>query len=184
MAVVVGKTARQRCHLSEPQNPADPPTDIAGSDPLTGIAGIGPATAEGFARAGITTAAQMRAIGADGAYAAWLRASNPPHFIGYYALAMALQGRPWNDCRGAEKSALRAKFDALKAQNGPGLAARPQKGRPENEAAPGMDAVRSIEAALDQLGLGLRRAVPPQRRASAGSGSGAAQPTSSRPEKK
>lgn len=188
MAVVVGKTARQRCNLSEPQNPGDPPTGIAGADPLIGIAGIGPATAEGFARAGITTAAQMRAIGADGAYAAWLRASNPPHFIGYYALVMALQGRPWNDCRGAEKSALRAKFDALKAQNGPSLAARPQKGRPENEAAPGMDVVRNIEAALDQLGLGLRREMPPQTQASnsasASASAGAAQPTSSRPEKK
>ncbi len=29
---------------------------------------------------------------------------------------MALQGRPWNDCKGAEKAALRAQFDALKAE--------------------------------------------------------------------
>jgi hypothetical protein len=28
---------------------------------------------------------------------------------------MALQGRPWNDCKGAEKTALRKSFDALKA---------------------------------------------------------------------
>jgi DNA transformation protein and related proteins len=32
---------------------------------------------------------------------------------------MGLQGRPWNDCRGAEKKALRQRFDALKAQVGP-----------------------------------------------------------------
>ena len=28
---------------------------------------------------------------------------------------MALQGRPWNDCKGAEKDALRVRFDAIKA---------------------------------------------------------------------
>ena len=28
---------------------------------------------------------------------------------------MGLQGRPWNDCKGDEKKALRARFDALKA---------------------------------------------------------------------
>lgn len=108
--------------------------------PITEISGIGPATAEGFARAGITSAEAMRAMGADAAYAAWLRAGNPPHFIGYYALVMALQGRPWNDCRGAEKEALRAKFDALKA-----AAPSKEKGH------------LAIEAALDEIGLGLRR---------------------------
>ena len=91
--------------------------------PLTDIAGIGPATAEGFLRAGISDAEVLRAMGADAAYGAWLAAGNPPHFIGYYALVMALQGRPWNDCRGAEKDALRARFDALKS--GAGLRARP-----------------------------------------------------------
>lgn len=108
--------------------------------PLTDIPGIGPATAEGFARAGITSAEHMRTMGADAAYAAWLKAGNPPHFIGYYALVMALQGRPWNDCRGAEKDALRVKFDALKAG-----VARNEKGH------------LAIEAALDEIGLGLRR---------------------------
>jgi hypothetical protein len=42
-----------------------------------------------------------------------------PHFIGYYALHMALQGRPWNDCKGAEKDALRTRFDALLASDTP-----------------------------------------------------------------
>lgn len=109
--------------------------------PLTEISGIGPATAEGFLRAGIPDAESLREIGADAAYTAWLRAGNPPHFIGYYALVMALQGRPWNDCRGAEKDALRAKFDAIKA------AARGAnaKDRPD------------IEAVLDEIGLGMRR---------------------------
>jgi hypothetical protein len=48
---------------------------------------------------------------------------------------MALQGRPWNDCAGAEKAALRARFDALKAREMP-------KGRPD-----------ALEAALDALGV-------------------------------
>jgi DNA transformation protein len=31
-------------------------------------------------------------------------------------LVMGLQGRPWNDCQGDEKKALRVTFDAIKAQ--------------------------------------------------------------------
>ncbi len=31
---------------------------------------------------------------------------------------MALQGRPWNDCKGDEKKALRVRFDALVAETG------------------------------------------------------------------
>ncbi len=83
--------------------------------PVSTIPNIGPATQAAFVRAGITSAEDLRAIGADAAYLRWLKAGLPPHFIGYYALVMGLQGRPWNDCRGAEKQALRARFDALKA---------------------------------------------------------------------
>jgi hypothetical protein len=46
-----------------------------------------------------------------------LASGTPPHFIGYYVLVMALQGRPWNDCKGDEKTALRARFDAIKADS-------------------------------------------------------------------
>ncbi len=115
--------------------------------PLTDIAGIGPATAEGFLRAGIPDAETLIEIGADAAYSAWLVAGNPPHFIGYYALVMALQGRPWNDCRGAEKDALRIRFDAIKA-----AARAPAAG------SAGQDKGRlRLEAALDEIGVGLRR---------------------------
>ena len=111
--------------------------------PLTDISGIGPATAEGFARAGIPDAETLIEIGADAAYSAWLAAGNPPHFIGYYALVMALQGRPWNDCKGAEKTALRRRFDALCADRGaPG--GTTEKGR------------LRLEAALDAFGLRKR----------------------------
>jgi hypothetical protein len=56
----------------------------------------------------------LRALGPDLAYAQLLRSGTRPHFIGYYALVMGLQGRPWNDSNGAEKAALRARFDAIK----------------------------------------------------------------------
>lgn len=101
-------------------------------DPVSTIRNLGPASDAGFARAGITSAEQLRELGADAAYKRLLAAGTRPHFIGYYALVMGLQGRPWNDCQGAEKAALREKFDGLKAT---------KKGRSE------------IEAALDILGV-------------------------------
>ena len=84
---------------------------------LSTIRNIGPAFEEAFIKVGITTAEQLRAIGADAAYGKLMEAGSRPHFIGYYVLHMALQGRPWNDCKGAEKAALRKSFDALKAKS-------------------------------------------------------------------
>lgn len=83
---------------------------------LTSIRNIGPAFATALQGVGINTAEDLREIGADAAYGQLLAAGNKPHFIGYYVLHMALQGRPWNDCKGEEKKALRKSFDALKAQ--------------------------------------------------------------------
>ena len=90
---------------------------------------------QAFAAVGITTAEQLREIGADAAYERLLAAGTRPHFIGYYVIHMALQGRPWTDCRGAEKAALRQKFDAL-------------KGKAARTTPPG------IETELDRLGVG------------------------------
>ncbi len=104
------------------------------AEPVSSIRNLGPASDAGFKRAGITSAEQVRALGADKAYAMLLSAGTQPHFIGYYALAMGLQGRPWNDCQGAEKAALRGKFDKIKAKY-------TKKDRSE------------IEAALDFLGV-------------------------------
>jgi DNA transformation protein and related proteins len=104
-------------------------------EPVSSIRNLGPATEAAFARAGITSAEQLREMGADAAYGALLAAGERPHFIGYYVLVMGLQGRPWNDCAGAEKDALRARFDALKAAHAP---------------AAGLD---GIEAILDQIGV-------------------------------
>lgn len=99
-------------------------------DDLTSIPNIGPATARALMAAGVTDAFMLRAMGADAAYAAMIGNGERAHFIGYYVLHMALQGRLWNDCKGDEKAALRRRFDALVA------------------AAPA-----GIEAALDEIGL-------------------------------
>jgi len=64
---------------------------------------------------GIHSADALRALGADETYKRLLESGMRPHFIGYYVLVMGLQGRPWNDCKGEEKKALRKRFDAIKA---------------------------------------------------------------------
>lgn len=128
-----------------------------GSRPVSAIPNLGPASEAEFARAGIHSAEALVALGPDAAYLQLLLSGTRPHFIGYYAMVMGLQGRPWNDCRGPEKTALRARFDAIKAR-----AAAKDEGRSR------------LEAALAEIGL-----LPPRGRGVEGD-----QPTSSRPEKK
>lgn len=102
--------------------------------PVSSIPNLGPASEAAFARAGITSAEEIREMGADAAYTRLLQSGAAPHFIGYYVLVMGLQGRPWNDCQGAEKKALRQRFDMLKAQVGSNPASK-------------------LEAALDAIGV-------------------------------
>ena len=83
------------------------------TDPVSSIPNLGPASEAAFARAGIHSAQELRALGADEGYRRLLLSGSQPHFIGYYVLVMGLQGRPWNDCKGEEKKALRKRFDAL-----------------------------------------------------------------------
>ncbi|MBQ4827074.1 TfoX/Sxy family protein [Leisingera sp. HS039] len=85
--------------------------------PISSIRNLGPAYEEACHRAGISSAEDLRAIGADAAYAKLLKTGTRPHFIGYYVLVMALQGRPWNDCKGKEKEELRQRFDEIKASS-------------------------------------------------------------------
>ncbi|GGH19336.1 TfoX C-terminal domain-containing protein [Cribrihabitans marinus] len=96
-------------------------------DPVSSIRNLGPAYEAACARAGIHSARDLRALGADVAYARLLGTGMKPHFIGYYVLVMGLQGRPWNDCKGKEKAALRKRFDAINSAATPatthGLAA-------------------------------------------------------------
>ena len=106
--------------------------------PVSSIPNLGPATEAAFAKAGIHSAEELRALGPDEAYRRLLANGTAPHFIGYYVLVMGLQGRPWNDCQGDEKAALRVRFDAIKTS---------MKGKGRSE----------IEAALDFLGVVERR---------------------------
>lgn len=89
------------------------------ADPVSTIRNLGPASDAAFALAGIKTADALRALGPDAAYEKLLIAGTRPHFIGYYAMVMGLQGRPWNDCQGAEKTELRARFDTIVAKVSP-----------------------------------------------------------------
>jgi len=104
------------------------------SEPVSSIRNLGPAHEAACARAGIRSAEEVRELGADATYARLLQTGLKPHFIGYYVLVMGLQGRPWNDCKGAEKQALRVRFDALKAGSW-------DKGRSD------------LEAALNRIGV-------------------------------
>lgn len=109
--------------------------------PLTSINSIGPATATAMQRAGIPDAETLRALGADAAYRKLLDSGEKPHFIWYYVLVMALQGRPWNDCKGAEKIALRARFDQIVAEAKAARLTRTDLLHPD------------LESALDLLGV-------------------------------
>lgn len=80
---------------------------------------LGPASDIFFARAGIHTAKDLYSLGPDEAYYRALKAGGTPHFIGYYAMVMGLQGRPWNDCQGSEKQALQKRFEVIKARLSP-----------------------------------------------------------------
>jgi hypothetical protein len=86
------------------------------STPISSIRNLGPSMETALNGVGIQSAETLREIGADTAYRRLLSGGSRPHFIGYYVLVMALQGRPWNDCMGAEKRALRKRFDAIKAE--------------------------------------------------------------------
>lgn len=108
--------------------PLDAP---ATEDPISAIRNLGPATEAAFIAIGITTASQLRAIGADEAYRRLLLAGHRPHFIAYYVMVMGLQDRAWNAAKGAEKDALRAAFDAIKAS----VVGTKEKGRSDLEAA-------------------------------------------------
>lgn len=102
--------------------------------PISSIRNLGPAMEAAFAQAGVQSAEELRTLGTDAAYAKLLANGTRPHFIAYYVIEMGLQGRPWNDCQGAEKQALRARFDGLVATH------KPQK-------------PAGIERILDEIGV-------------------------------
>jgi hypothetical protein len=101
---------------------------------ISTIRNLGPAIESELIKAGVPDAETLRALGAHEAYRRLLTHGTRPHFIGYYVLHMALQGRPWNDCKGTEKDALRESFDALKAETTP-------------------EPLSGLEKALDEIGV-------------------------------
>ncbi|MEM8793752.1 MAG: TfoX/Sxy family DNA transformation protein [Pseudomonadota bacterium] len=86
------------------------------TEPVSAIRNLGPKSVESFARAGLHSAEEVYALGADETYRRLLAAGSRPHFIMYYALVMGLQDRAWNDLDPAEKAALRDRFDAIVAE--------------------------------------------------------------------
>lgn len=111
------------------------------SEPVSSIRNLGPAMDATCAKIGIHSADELRALGADETYKRLLMSGVRPHFIGYYVLHMGLQGRPWNDCKGDEKKALRKTFDAIKAEVAQSADAAPT----------------GIERILDEIGVGEKR---------------------------
>lgn len=107
--------------------------------PISSIRNLGPATEEAFAKAGLHSAEDLYELGPDAAYLRLLQSGAQPHFIWYYVLVMGLQGRPWNDCKGAEKETLRRRFDQIKAQ----AAATPSKEKDRSR----------MEAVFNEIGL-------------------------------
>lgn len=105
---------------------------------ISTIKNLGPVMEAQFNDAGVMTAEELRGMGADAGYARLLENGYRPHFIGYYVLHMGLQGRPWNDCKGDEKRALRVTFDAIKAKHKPATKSE-------------------LDAFMDQIGLIDRR---------------------------
>ena len=89
------------------------------TSPISSIRNLGPAMEQAFGKVGITSAEQLRDLGTDAAYRMLLENGQRPHFIGYYVIEMGLQGRPWNDCKGKEKDALRVRFDKIKSTLSP-----------------------------------------------------------------
>ena len=110
------------------------------ANPISSIRNLEPAVEESFASAGITSAEELCEMGADAGYLRLLQSGSRPQFIAYYALVMGLHGGSWNDLDDTEKAALRIRFDALKAQ----VSTR--------------SAPAGIEAVLDRIGVGTRRA--------------------------
>ncbi|MEL6768611.1 MAG: TfoX/Sxy family DNA transformation protein [Pseudomonadota bacterium] len=118
--------------------------------PVDSIRNLGTAMAAAFARAGITKAAEIEALGADAAYARLIAAGERPHILAFQAVALGLEGRHWNSAEAAEKAALRARYDALRR----GEAPAPRRDSGQTDAHRRSTRLSAeMEAQLDSLGL-------------------------------
>ena len=97
--------------------------------------------------AGIGSAEELIALGADAAYARLLATGARPHFAMFWALVFAIQDRPWTDLGAEEKAVLRARFEAVRAAAAPAAGSR-----------------SALEAALDRLGVGQPTSSRPEKK--------------------
>lgn len=86
------------------------------NDKVSSIRNLGPKMEVAFNAIGIYDAQTIRALGADESYQRLLNNGFSPHFIGYYALVMGLQNRPWNDCTATENKPFARALILLKAK--------------------------------------------------------------------
>ncbi|MEO1318773.1 MAG: TfoX/Sxy family DNA transformation protein [Pseudomonadota bacterium] len=112
--------------------------------PVSAIRNLGAAMEAAFAKAGITTAEELEALGADAAYASLIATGHRPHILAFQAVALGLEGRHWNSADSAEKAALRTRYEAIRA------------GKPATASGRSKSVSTSLEAELDRLGLGRR----------------------------
>ncbi|MEL7215032.1 MAG: TfoX/Sxy family DNA transformation protein [Pseudomonadota bacterium] len=83
------------------------------SRPVSALRNIGPALAASFAKAGITTAEEIEALGPDAAFMELVGAGRHLHFMGYMALWLGLQDRDFRDIASEERERLRTHYDTL-----------------------------------------------------------------------
>ncbi len=115
--------------------------------PPSALRNLGPKLEAAFAKAGITTAEELIAMGPEAAYAQLLTTGMRPHFAVFWALTFAIQDRPWSDLGSEEKGVLRARFDAV-------VAARA-----------GRDAGwEAVERELDRFGVGQPTISRPEKK--------------------
>ena len=82
------------------------------TDPVSTIRNLGPRSEEAFARAGLHSADQVRAIGADAAYARLLATGTRPHFIGYGS-CLAEHSREWHKALFCNEKQVLEKFQTF-----------------------------------------------------------------------
>jgi len=82
---------------------------------ISSIRNLGPAMETAFEKAGLSSAQELYDLGAEASYGRLLASGHGAHFMAYCALALGLQGRPWQDCTKAEKAKLRAEYDRIRA---------------------------------------------------------------------
>ena len=89
-------------------------TIVCRDDPIRALPNLGPASERMLARAGITTAGELRRIGAVEAYVRAEEAGERPSLNLLYALEGALRARHWTRVSRTERVRLLTELEALR----------------------------------------------------------------------